>query len=121
MPLPSERPQISETTPGPALAILAICSAGASAFVAGSAVLYQWRVTGASFFNQAWDIALILAVVGWLPLASGPLADTEQVMCIAQSAVTAVHVESGLGYQVDMLTADNVTKFLKVEHPFLRP
>lgn len=121
MPLSSERPQISDTTPGPALAILAICSAGASAFVAGSAVLYQWRISGKSFLNNAWDIVLMLAVVGGLLLASGLVADDKQVLCITQSSVTALHVESGLGYQLDMLTPDNVTNFVKVRHLFLRP
>ena len=66
MPLPSGRPHISSETPGPALAILAICSAGASALVAGSAIAYQLQnrhIIRGSKLDLEWNILLTCALV----------------------------------------------------------
>lgn len=46
-------------------------------------------------------------------------ANPYQVVCIAQSAVTADQVAYGLGYPVEMLTSSDVTTFLKVRDPDL--
>lgn len=62
----SNRPTITPTTPGPGLAILCICSAGASALVAGTAVLYQARLQRSfSIFDldTNWNILLAFGLV----------------------------------------------------------
>lgn len=66
MPLPLGRPNISDETPGPALAVLAICSAGASAFVAGSTIVYQIKhkqLARESDYSIEWNVLLSLALV----------------------------------------------------------
>lgn len=71
MPLPSGRPHITTETPGPALAVLAICSAGASALVAGSAILYQLKhrhLARGSQLDLEWNILLSFALVLQLEL-----------------------------------------------------
>jgi hypothetical protein len=71
MPLPSGRPEISNETPGPALAILALCSAGASALVTGSAIAYQWKhrdLVRGSKLDLQWNILLTFALVPLLQI-----------------------------------------------------
>ena len=59
------RPVISPTTPGPGLAILCLCSAGASALVAGTAVLYQARLKRTNFkdLQMNWNVLLAIGLV----------------------------------------------------------
>ena len=71
MPLPSGRPDISHETPGPVLAILSICSAGASAVVAGSTIAYQVKLKGpgrGSRLDLGWNILLSFALVQLLQI-----------------------------------------------------
>lgn len=117
MPLPSGRPHITDETPGPALAILAICSAGASALVAGSAIIYQLKhkhLSRASNLDLEWHTLLTVALVRGLQQLCSVNTNIEQVVCIGQSAVTAAQVQYGLGYPASMLTSNDVTNFLKV-------
>jgi hypothetical protein len=60
-----DRPTISPTTPGPGLAILCLCSAGASALVAGTAVLYQARLKRTNFkdLQMNWNVLLAIGLV----------------------------------------------------------
>jgi hypothetical protein len=61
----SNRPTISPETPGPGLAILCLCSAAASALVAGTAVLYQARLKRTSLQDLEinWNVLLGLGLV----------------------------------------------------------
>lgn len=117
MPLPTGRPHITPDTPGPALAVLSICSAGASALVVGSSLAYQFKnkqVVAGSKLGLEWNVLLTLALVGQ-PRGFAVLnTNGEQIVCIAQSALTADQVTYGLGYTVEMLTASDVASFVKV-------
>ena len=58
------RPSISPTTPGPGLAILCLCSACASALVAGTAVLYQAKLKRTALHLEInWNVLLAFALV----------------------------------------------------------
>ena len=66
MTLPSGRPDISNETPGPGLALLSICSAGASALVAGTAIGYHLKhrdLIRGSRLDLGWNILLSCALV----------------------------------------------------------
>lgn len=69
MALPTGRPQLSDETPGPALALLCICSAAASAVVAGSTIGYQVRqrqLDRVSHLDAKWNILLTAGLVRFL-------------------------------------------------------
>ena len=59
------RPTITPATPGPGLAILCLCSAGASALVAGTTVLYQARLKRMNFkdLQMNWNVLLAIGLV----------------------------------------------------------
>jgi hypothetical protein len=61
----SDRPVISPTTPGPGLAILCLCSAAASALVAGTSVVYQAKLKRTSLedLEVNWNVLLALGLV----------------------------------------------------------
>jgi hypothetical protein len=61
----STRPVVSPSTPGPGLAILCLCSAAASAVVAGTSVAYQAKLkrTRLQDLEINWNVLLGLGLV----------------------------------------------------------
>jgi hypothetical protein len=83
------RPVISPSTPGPGLAILCLCSAGASALVAGTAVLYQARLKRTNFkdLQMNWNVLLALGLVriylsSWMGEAYGLTAELRRLSAL---------------------------------------
>ncbi len=115
------RPIISPTTPGPGLAILCLCSAGASALVAGTAVLYQARLQRRQSIKDLetnWNILLALGLVrtqlsSVRTTANAPII---QIVSVAQSAVTFKEVSYGLGYPITKESPHDLLKFEQVRY-----
>jgi hypothetical protein len=112
------RPVVSAITPGPGLAILCLCSAAASALVAGTAVLYQAKVKRASLqdLEVNWNVILALGLVRMQlsPVQTIVNGLILQVVSIAQSSVTFKQVDYGLGYPISMVSPHDLLKFEQV-------
>ena len=124
-----DRPVVSPSTPGPGLAILCLCSAAASALVAGTTVLYQAKLKRTSLnLGVNWNVLLAFALVcvQSYPVHTCFDVSIAQVVSIAQSSVTFKQVDYGLGYPISTESAHDLLQFEKVSldwqtHYSIRP